>query len=322
MRRPLATVALVCLVALAGCGGSDGDDAAETTPTATQAKVDFPRGAASLRGLRQSLPEGPVLAPAVSQLEVGENRIGFALFDVAQETVSPEAVAIYTADSNGSNLEGPFVARRESLQVKPQFQSRQTAADADEIDSFWVADVPFESRGARVVTALAQLDGEMVASSQVAMRVTDGRGGPPRVGERAIRIDTPTPADVGGDLSQISTRIPPLRELHETSFSDVLGREPVVLTFSTPQLCQTRVCGPVVDVVAQVAAGHPDVTFIHQEIYRDNELSKGFRPQVAAWRLPTEPWTFVVGRDGRIVERFEGALSAEELERAVGRLQS
>ncbi len=35
------------------------------------------------------------------------------------------------------------------------------------------------------------------------------------------------------------------------------------------------------------------------------------------WKLETEPWTFLVGADGRIVERFEGAVSVRELEDAV-----
>ena len=94
-----------------------------------------------------------------------------------------------------------------------------------------------------------------------------------------------------------------------------------MLAFATPQLCQTRVCGPVVDVVAEVKNEVGDgVTFIHQEIYANNDINQGFRPQVAKWALPTEPWTFLVGRDGKIAERFEGALSVAELARAVERL--
>ena len=95
-----------------------------------------------------------------------------------------------------------------------------------------------------------------------------------------------------------------------------------MLGFATPQLCQTRVCGPVVDVMAEVRAQTPGVEFVAQEIYVDNELRKGFRPQVARWRLRTEPWTFVIDRDGRIAERFEGAVSVRELERAVKKIAS
>jgi hypothetical protein len=35
------------------------------------------------------------------------------------------------------------------------------------------------------------------------------------------------------------------------------------------------------------------------------------------WGLTTEPWTFVVGADGRIASRFEGLVSVHELEAAV-----
>jgi hypothetical protein len=37
------------------------------------------------------------------------------------------------------------------------------------------------------------------------------------------------------------------------------------------------------------------------------------------WRLQTEPWTFVVGSDGRIKAKFEGSVSAGELEAALRR---
>ena len=91
----------------------------------------------------------------------------------------------------------------------------------------------------------------------------------------------------------------------------MLGKEPVVLVFATPALCQSRVCGPVVDVVDQVRAdvGAGKAAFIHQEIYKDNKVNKGLRPQLLAWRLASEPWTFVIDRGARIAARFEGAVS-------------
>ena len=63
------------------------------------------------------------------------------------------------------------------------------------------------------------------------------------------------------------------------------------------------------------------VAFIHMEIYNQNQVGKGFRPQVAAWRLPTEPWAFVIGSDGRIATRLEGAFSVAELRAAVARVR-
>jgi hypothetical protein len=35
------------------------------------------------------------------------------------------------------------------------------------------------------------------------------------------------------------------------------------------------------------------------------------------WGLQSEPWTFLVGRDGRIKAKFEGSVSAAELRSAV-----
>jgi hypothetical protein len=319
-----ALALLLLVLVIAGCGGDDKDgDSASGSPTPTQPtqQVKWPRGDdKTIRALRAERPEGAVFAPSVGTLRVGENRIGFALFDVSRKQVTPEAVALYVAKPDGTGLRGPFEARRESLRVKPQFQSRQTQADLDDVDTFWVADVDFPKRGRYVVTALAQLDGKMVSTSQFEMRA--GPGGPPDIGEKAIRVDTDTPRDVGGNLEKIDTRLPPIPELHQTNFADVLGKKPVVLAFATPQLCQTRVCGPVVDVVAQVRAEtSSDVEYIAQEIYVDNDINKGFRPQVGEWRLPTEPWTFVIGKDGKVVDRFEGALSVRELKAAVDKLR-
>jgi hypothetical protein len=320
------SLALFALL-VAGCGGDDDESAADTgrsdgrtAETQPAVDVEFPRGDdKTIRALRADKPEKAVFAPSVGTLRVGENRIGFALFDVSRKQVTPEAVALYVAKPDGRGLRGPFEARKESLRVDPRFQSRQTQADLEDVDTFWVADVDFPRQGRYVVTALASLDGELVSTSQFEMRA--GEGGPPDVGEKAIRVDTDTPRDVGGDLKAIDTRLPPIPELHDTNFADVLGKKPVVLAFATPQLCQTRVCGPVVDVVAEVSSRTEGVEFIAQEIYVDNDINQGFRPQVAAWRLPTEPWTFVIDADGRIVERFEGALSVRELEAAVDKVK-
>ena len=130
-------------------------------------------------------------------------------------------------------------------------------------------------------------------------------------------MSTPTKADVGGDIESIDTRQPP-STMHEVDFADVVGKKPVILLFATPALCQSRVCGPVVDIAEQVKARRGgEAEFIHQEIFVGNDIDKGFRPQVLKWKLPTEPWVFAVDRKGRVAARIEGAFSAEELERAV-----
>jgi hypothetical protein len=323
VRLPLAA-ACAGVLALAGCGSS-GDESSTppAQPPASADVTDFPSAQGkSLGELQAGLPEGPIFAPSVSLLEPqSTNRIGFALFDVARKQLSGAAVALYVARQDGSGVRGPFLARSESLAVKPQFESRTTAQDPDAAKSVYVADVPLTGRGKIVVIAVARMDGRLLSTGAYSMQVGAKGASPPAVGDPAPRVNTPTLASVGGDATKISTRVPPAEDLLRTNLADVLGKKPVVLVFATPQLCVSRVCGPVVDVAEQVKAGVGDkVAFIHQEIYNDNEVSKGFRPQVTAYHLPTEPWTFVIDSAGKVSARFEGAMSVGELQRAVAKV--
>jgi hypothetical protein len=122
---------------------------------------------------------------------------------------------------------------------------------------------------------------------------------------------------VGGDVKKIDTRIPPTT-MHDVDYADVLGKKPIILLFATPALCQSKVCGPVADIAEEVKAKRGnDAAFIHMEVYRDNDFNKGYRPQLAAFHLTTEPWVFAIDRRGRIAARIEGAFSADELNRGV-----
>ena len=58
------------------------------------------------------------------------------------------------------------------------------------------------------------------------------------------------------------------------------------------------------------------VRFIHVEVYADNDPAKGVNEWMKEWRLPTEPFTFVVDRRGVIRAKLEGAFSLAELERS------
>jgi glutathione peroxidase-family protein len=94
---------------------------------------------------------------------------------------------------------------------------------------------------------------------------------------------------------------------------------PFVVTFATPKFCSSRTCGPVVDVVEEVQhrLEGEDVRFIHVEVYEDNDPALGYNEWMGEWKLRTEPWTFLVGSNGMIVDRFEGTVSVNELETAV-----
>jgi hypothetical protein len=319
--RLLAVVLLAAALAAVGLGCGSGDDGSTTpSPESTARPEDFPsaKGKTTLGQLIKGVRQGPVLAPSVSYLYPGPNRFGFALFDTGRKQINGAAVAIYTASADQTNVQGPYPARAESLKIKPAFASQTTSQDPDAAKSVYVADVPFSQPGGHVMIALARLDGRLVASTAIAFKVGP-KNGPPRAGDRAIRIHTPTKDSVGGDLSKIDTRVPP-GTMHDVDFADVMGRKPVVLTFATPALCKSRVCGPIVDELEQLKSQYGSrAAFIHMEIYNDNELDRGYRPQVKAWRLPSEPWTFMIDRSGKIVDSFEGAASVGELQKGIER---
>jgi hypothetical protein len=146
----------------------------------------------------------------------------------------------------------------------------------------------------------------------------------PEVGEKAIPSKNPV-LEPGIDPKTVTTAEPPDRNLLRTTVAaSMAAKRPFVVTFATPLYCQTRTCGPVVQVVQSVAKSwqKQGVDFIHIEIYKDNDPAKGTNRWVDEWKLRSEPFTFVVDKTGVIRTRFEGAFSAAELETAVSKVAS
>lgn len=326
--RTTALAALALIVLLAGCGGADmGTDAAQAPPATPDLKA-FPKAEGqTLAELRKGMgPGGPVLAPSVSVLEPGaRNRFGFGLFDRAMKQITGASIGVYVAPTGGGPASGPYPARSESLDVKPQYASRTTTSDPDSAHSVYVADIPIGKPGEYEFLGAVNLDGRVVAADPANPPLSaDPKNPVPDVGQDSPSVDTPTYADVGGDMSKIETRDPPVQSLLDDNFADVLGKQPVVLVFATPALCASRVCGPVTDIALQASADAPeDVDFIHSEIYMDNDPNKGVTKAFGTYvpedknGFRSEPWVFVIGADGKIVERLEGAFSSDELSAAI-----
>jgi len=142
----------------------------------------------------------------------------------------------------------------------------------------------------------------------------------PSVGARAFPSHTPTLASAHGNLARLTTSTPPDRDLLRYSVAQsIAAHRPFVVVFATPKFCTSRTCGPVVDVVRAVGRRFlgRGIRFIHVEIYKNNDPTLGRNQWVKEWHLPTEPWTFLVGADGRIKAKFEGSVSVAELTAAV-----
>jgi hypothetical protein len=149
-------------------------------------------------------------------------------------------------------------------------------------------------------------------------------------GQPAPSVDTPTLADVGGDVTKISTDTNPNPAFYQTSVADALAaKKPFVLVFATPKFCQSKTCGPTLDKVKEVAAKHPDITFINVEPYLLEDVDGQLQPKLdasgnlqaaaatVAYGLLTEPFVFVVGGDGKVKASFELIFTPEEIDQAL-----
>jgi hypothetical protein len=354
MPRRHFTSALACLFAVAllvtGCGGSSdstGSTGAAAANRPAPAKSEFPPAEGETLGEIVKGADGHselVVSPAAIVYYKGENRVPFGVFHADRSQVDDAKIALYVAKvpppkgqgsgtgKNGKQKKGavarartealeqpavgPFPAAIESLATKPAYRAQTTASDPDAATIVYTTNIDFPSNGEWRIAALIKQGDETVATLLPSAVVGEFKG-IPRVGQKAPKIHTPTPSDVGGDLSKITTRVPPDTQ-NRVDYADALGKEPILLLFATPQFCQSRVCGPVVDVAEQVKQQYGDqAAFIHMEIYKDNDPSKGVRSQVRAFHLPSEPWLFAIDRHGVIQAEIEGAFGVDRLTRVV-----
>ncbi len=332
MRRGWLTALPIALALAAGCGGDGGSEAAPADPVAQvpsglQEKVraardpqpsEFPAtDGKTLQALADEIGGGGTeLGLAGSVFVAGrEDRVAFGVIDQDAGFVYGKT-AVYVARSPDLPAKGPYVAPADVLVTDPPYRSQQAATEADPFAAVYSAQVPLGKPGSYSVLAVTLVGGKPVAAPTEIKVVSAARDKVPDVGEPAPKVQTDTVASAGGDAEAIDTRRP-TSDMHG-DFSKLVGTKPVALLFATPQLCQSRVCGPVVDVALQLRARYgDDVDFIHQEVYADNDPNKGLREPLQEFHLPSEPWLFVVGKDGKITARLEGSFGLDAFERAL-----
>ena len=301
--RP-ATIALLALSLLASaCGSDDGSDEAAQRPAAK----------ATLTQLWRAPGEDVGIIPGTFDHRPGLVRFSFLVVRNNGQPVFQPRARLWVAEDR---KEPPFArasARLEPVGVPGGYEDDHGVTHLyvahvrlDRPGKYWVLAEPV---GGRRIQALGNLE------------VSEGSEAPD-VGSKAFPSRTPTLENEGGNVEALTTRDPPDLELLRHSVADsIAARKPFVLTFATPKFCTSRTCGPVVDVVDTVRkrfAG-TEVRFIHVEVYEGNNPALGPNRWFREWRLTHEPWTFLVGRDGRIKERFAGSFSVAELTAAVRR---
>jgi hypothetical protein len=301
MRPAAALTVLSCLLFLGGCGGS-GDGSSTTAAE--------PGGGSTLEQLWREPGDDVAVIPGTENHEPGDVRVSFLVADAKGQVVTLPTAKVFVANALD---EPPFLETEAKLE-------RIGIPGGDEADAthIYVATLKLPHAGKYWMLAEPEGGGEKVQALGNVVVVKDDPA--PDVGDRAPASDTPTLASVGGDAEAITTRTPPDESLLEYSVADSLAaKAPFVVTFATPKFCSSRTCGPVVDVVEEVQhrLEGERVRFIHVEVYEDNDPANGYNRWMGEWNLPTEPWTFLVGANGKIVDRFEGTVSVNELETAV-----
>jgi len=325
--RSIAVLSAAVLLA-AGCGG--------TAPTASPAApatgspepgacVEAPKPPPNLEGW-STAPAEPTVFPVIvnsgGSLTCGPSRLLFTFLNTSNEPVgSPDRTASVALYNLGRDPATPIQTAESTF-----------VWGIEDVRGFYVAALTFPEAGEwGAVFTTAVDDG---APEEIRVRFQVQTSSPVvQIGDPAPATDTPTSASVGGDLARLSTDTDPDPAFYETSVKAALAaHDPFVLVFATPKFCASAQCGPTLDRVKALAADYPEVTFINVEPYvlefRDGSLQPVLDTSVdpptltsaeptIEWGILSEPWVFVVDRDGIVTGSFEGVIAASELDAAI-----
>jgi hypothetical protein len=270
-------------------------------------------------------PGGPEYSAILvsRDLAVGANRVSFGLIDRDSMPVRTSQAQVQSIYFPPGQDEGQVrqTTIAEFIQWPPPGERGVYVTTLD-------FDVPGEGTEAQPglwalqITTTTSDGGPVQAQTVVEVREEPST---PSIGSPAPRSVTPTAGEVE-DLSTITTDDPPDPDLYQLSMHEALeAGKPLVVVFATPAFCVSATCGPQVEMLSQVKERHQDeANFIHVEVFENPHLMEGGRPSpdqvvpaVEEWGLPSEPWTFVIDRQGNVHAKFEQFTTAEEIEQAL-----
>jgi hypothetical protein len=328
--RPV-TLIVVALIATA-CGS--------TTPSAASTSGSTPAGTTAPASSSASCPTAPdpgtpagwgtpATTPAVvptlislgNELTCGANRLLFVFLDGKTNApiADPKRTARIAFYDLGRDTTKPTTTVDTTFVWAIENQRGDYVANVDFPEAgVWGAEVTTTAAG---TSAKIRLTFDVPASSPVL-----------RVGDRAPSTKTPTATDAAS-IAKISTDTKPDPALYRTSADEAVAKhEPFVIAFATPKFCVSQQCGPTLDRLKPFVSKYPSVAFIHVEPYKlqfqDGQLQpvltgSNLTPTdvVNQWELLTEPWIFVVDRDGIIRASFELIFSDQELTAALDKVK-
>lgn len=237
-------------------------------------------------------------------------------------TVDMEFFYLGTADEEATEAEGiPATGEFLTIEGEPGADG-PVATTATEGRGVYAAEVTFDRPGFWGVQLTADLEGGE-RTGRASFEVTDDNVYP-AVGERAPRTDNLTLGSKDAPTEAIDSRARdgepvPDPELHEMTIAESIRRgEPALVVFSTPVYCVSRFCGPITDMVAELAKDYGDkANFIHVEVWRDFDetvVNKGAAEWIYRKKDLLEPWVYLIGADGTIAARFDNVATRAEIE--------
>jgi hypothetical protein len=254
----------------------------------------------------------PILATTV--LRVGTQRVAFLLATAEALIKAPEATvtSVFLGDSETAGESKRAVFHLWPYGVRGAYSTELTF----DRPGNWRLDIAVEDK-----------DGP--AETQLTVEVAE-KTGIPEIGAIPPLSPNETLYTVGR-LEELTTDYTPDADLYQLTIAEaVITGQPTVIVFATPAFCTSPTCGPQVDAVTELKEKHRgQANFIHVELYENpdeiqGDLDKGrFSNLVHEWGLSAIPhwfnesWTFVLGADGRISQRFEGFATVDEMEEAL-----
>jgi len=234
-----------------------------------------------------------------SDHSLGSNKFRFALLDlngkIVKETL--KEVTIKNLDSN------------EIQKIDPIYEEWFTGKGA------YYSEITFNEFGNFEVKSIRNDNSFGTAFFQVNEEPLT-----PKIGISPPLITTKTANSIE-DIKYISSDPEPNKKFYSINYIDAVRNElPTIIIFSTPALCVSGTCGPLLDHIKEISIVYPNCNYIHVEVY-ENFIGKNLNDIDALnvteptklWGLPTEPWIFFIDNEGILKYKIEGFAKYQEL---------
>jgi hypothetical protein len=246
-----------------------------------------------------------------SELVVGDNRFAVGLMDANGQMIHDATVHFQYYDL--SNPKAPAL-ESEADAVRLETPDRQTTIFANERKFVRAGNwgVVIQARSANGSVEMANMGFQVLAETPTL-----------KVGQKMPLVDTPTAAQVNDNLKLLTSSIRPNPAFYRTSLAQaVQSGKPTLLLLSTPAYCTSRLCGPAYDTTGDLQKLYGDkINFVSVEVYsglpNPADSNWSLNPIMKSLGVSTEPWLFLVDKNGTVAYQVEGLFTSDEVQKHI-----